>query len=75
MGLILWFIGKIMYPLMFTGGATYWAFKLGDNLPIASRRAGRFIGMQYNYFKVTLRFFSPDQEHTNNIVSEYRRGS
>ena len=75
MGLILWFFGKIFYPVLFTSGATYWAFKLGSNLPIASRRAGRFVGMQYNYLKVTLRFFSPDTTQANEIVSEYRRGS
>lgn len=60
MGVIIWFFGKIFYPVLFTSGATYWAFSLGQNLPIAARRAGRFVGMQYNYLKVTLRFFSPD---------------
>ena len=62
MGLIIWVIGKLIYPVVFTGSATYWAFRLGSDLPIASRSAGRWIGMQYNYLKVTLRFFSPESK-------------
>ena len=57
MGFITWFLGKLIYPAIFSGGATYYAFRLGSDLPIASRRAGRWLGMQYNYLKVTLRFF------------------
>ena len=56
----------IVYPFMFLGGATYCAFSLGPKkLPLASRNAGRAIGMGYNYFKVTLRFFTPEAEHAN----------
>ena len=55
MGIISYIIGKLIYPILFTGGATYYAFRLGSELPIAARNAGRSIGMGYNYFKVTLR--------------------
>lgn len=75
MGLITFIIGKLVYPVLFTGGASYWAFKLGSELPIASRSAGRWVGMQYNYLKATLRFFSPDKEQANMIIKEYRQGS
>jgi hypothetical protein len=55
MGLISYILGKLLYPVLFTGGATYFAFRLGSELPVASRNAGRAIGMGYNYFKVTIR--------------------
>ena len=75
MGLITWVIGKMVYPVIFTGSATYCAFRLGSQLPIASRNAGHWVGMQYNYMKVTLRFFSPDKDQTNQIIKQYRQGS
>ena len=31
--------------------------------------------MGYNYFKVTLKHFTPDAKEANNIVSQYRKGS
>ena len=65
MGLITWVLGKLIYPFLFTGGASYWAFKLGNDLPIASRNAGRWLGMKYNYLKVTIKFFSPDSAQSN----------
>ena len=66
----------IVYPVLFLGSATYCAFSLGfKTLPLASRNAGRAIGMGYNYFKVTLRFFTPEAEHANQIVNQYRKGS
>lgn len=55
MGLFSYILGKLIYPVLFTGSATYFAFRLGGELPIAARNAGRSIGMGYNYFKVTLR--------------------
>jgi hypothetical protein len=55
MGVITYIVGKLIYPILFTGGATIFAFTLGHELPIAARRAGQGIGMSYNYFKVTLR--------------------
>ena len=60
----------LLYPLFFLGGATYTAFSLGPKvLPIASRNAGRSIGMGYNYFKVTLRFFTPEAEQANQMIN------
>lgn len=55
MGVFTFVVGKLIYPVLFTTGATVFAFRLGNELPIAARRAGRSIGMGYNYFKVTLR--------------------
>jgi hypothetical protein len=54
-GLIIYIISKMIYPLMFFGGASVFAFRLGPELAIASRRAGRSMGMGYNYFKITLK--------------------
>ncbi len=55
MGVITFILAKLFYPVLFTGSATYCAFRLGSELPLAARRAGQSIGMGYNYFKVTLR--------------------
>jgi hypothetical protein len=71
MGLLKLFI----YPIVFTGSATYYAFALGNQLPVASRNAGRAMGMGFNYFKVALKFFTPNSEEANQIVSQYRKGS
>ena len=64
-----------LYPLLFIGSSSYIAFSLGPKLPIASRNAGQAIGMGYNYFKVTLKYFTPEAKEANNIVSQYRKGS
>lgn len=48
----------IIFPVIFMGGATYSAFSLGSTLVVYSRRAGRSIGMGFNYFKVGLRVFT-----------------
>lgn len=71
----MWFLGKLVWPAIITGSMTYSAFRLGPQLPVAARRAGRFIGMRYNYMKTTIKFFMPEPEYTNKIVSEYRKGS
>lgn len=55
MGVITYILGKLIYPILFTGGATYFAFRLGPELPLAAKNAGRSLGMSYNYFKVTIR--------------------
>ena len=65
----------ILYPLLFTGSATYFAFSLGSQLPVAARNAGRALGMGFNYFKIALKFFTPSSEDANKIVSQYRKGS
>lgn len=59
MGIFTYLLGKLIYPILFTGGATVFAFRLGSELPIAARNAGRSLGMGYNYFKVTLRVRDP----------------
>lgn len=48
----------VIFPIMIMGSATYCAFSLGPKLIIYSRRAGRSIGMGFNYFKVGLRVFT-----------------
>ena len=58
-----------LYPLLFTGSATYFAFSLGSQLPVAARNAGRSLGMGFNYFKVALKFFTPSSDDANKIVS------
>eukprot|EP00347_Sterkiella_histriomuscorum_P006161 403353834 len=75
MGVILFIFGKLIYPVLFTSGATYFAFRLGNELPIAARRAGRSIGMSYNYFKITLKFFTPESKQATEIISQFRRTS
>ena len=75
MGIFTYIVGKLIYPIIISGGATYYAFSLGRNLPIASWRAGRWLGMQYNYLKITIKVFSPSNESTNLILSEYNKGS
>jgi len=59
MGVFTYVVGKLIYPILFTGGATWFAFRLGAKLPVASREAGRSIGMAYNYFKVVLKVINP----------------
>ena len=54
---------------IFFTSATYYAFALGSQLPVASRNAGRALGMGFNYFKVALKFFTPQSEEANKIVS------
>ena len=75
MGLILAFLYKLMFPVAFTGAATYYAFKLGPKIAISSRNAGRSLGMGYNYFKVLLAVFTPKAEQANLIIGEFRKGS
>ena len=66
MGVVTYLLGKLIYPILFTGGATVFAFRLGSELPIAARNAGRSLGMGYNYFKVTLRVRDPALSSNNN---------
>ena len=75
MGLFTWFLGKLIYPLFFTGSATFFAFRLGQELPLAALNAGHSLGMWYNYFKVTVRFFTPDSKQANDIISQFRKTS
>ncbi|CDW72375.1 UNKNOWN [Stylonychia lemnae] len=75
MGVLTYIFGKLIYPVLFTSGATIFAFRLGNELPIAARRAGQSIGMSYNYFKVTLKFFTPESKQANEIISQFRRTS
>lgn len=69
MGVITFILAKLFYPVLFTGSATYVAFRLGSELPLAARLAGQSIGMGYNYFKVTLRYFTPESKQANEIIS------
>ena len=72
MGLLKFFL----YPIAFLGGATYFAFSLGPRqLTLAARNTGRSLGMGFNYFKLTLRFFTPEAETANQIVNQYRKSS
>ena len=59
----------LLYPILFSSAATYYAFSLGNHLPIAARNAGRSLGMGFNYFKVALKFFTPSSDEANQIVS------
>ena len=74
--MITWVLGKLFWPMLLTSSMTYCAFRLGPTgLPAASRKAGRFIGMQYNYLKLTISYFSPPADQANRLISEYRRGT
>ncbi len=51
----------IFYTVIpFVGGMTFIIYKVGHELPKASRIVGRRIGMGYNYFKVILKKFQPE---------------
>ena len=73
MGLITWFLGKLFYPLLFTGGATFFAFRLAQELPLAARKAGHTLGMSYNYFKVTIRVRA-SQKLTARVIIVFHAG-
>lgn len=75
MGFFLTILGKLMIPIAMTGAASVYAFRLGPELNVAARRAGQSFGMGYNYFKVILKFVTPESEQANKIISEFRRGS
>lgn len=75
MGILYYVIAKMVYPVIIFGGATVFAFRLGHELPIASRRAGRSIGMGYNYFKVTLKVHCLDLMHliSSSLLNQNRQ--
>lgn len=74
MGFFRW----LTYSFLLSGSAVASALSLGPKkLPMVSRQAGRFIGMQFNYVKVLLRVFTPKEgsEEQNMLVSEFRKGT
>jgi hypothetical protein len=75
MGILSYLFAKLIYPFLFTGGATWTAFRLGAELPVASRMAGRSMGMGYNYFKLMVKFVTPESEQANRVISSFRKGS
>ncbi len=62
-----------MFTLPVGGYATFLAFKLGMNLPVACRGLGRHIGMGYNYFKVVVKLLAPSSETPAEIVEVFRK--
>jgi hypothetical protein len=57
------------------GVATYFAFRLGGQLPIASRLLGNQIGMAYVYFKSMLKFVKPVDQVPFEMISLARKTS
>ena len=44
------------------GYSCYLSFRLGKELPKASRRLGNYLGMSYRYFKKVLQYMRPDED-------------
>lgn len=63
----------LMVTLPATSYATFLAFRLGNQLPVACRNFGRNIGMGYNYFKVVLRLLAPETEKPAEIFDLIRK--
>lgn len=55
------------------GGCSYFAFRLGSELPIAARHTGRQIGMMYNYMKILLKHITPRSNATVDLVRKMRQ--
>jgi len=53
--------------------ATFLAFRLGPELPVAARLLGNRIGMGFNYFKVILKVLSRQSQTPAEIVDVYRK--
>ena len=66
---------KTLFVVLFPGGAfaSYLAFKLGPELPIACRNFGRNIGMGYNYFKVILKVLAPETQAPAEVIDMIRK--
>jgi len=65
---------KFIPPLSIIGIATAYAF-WNPNLLKAARQTGINLGMGYNYFKVVVKFLTPESEQANRIIAEFRKGS
>lgn len=73
---ILWVIAKgVALPVAVISTCTAYAFRQGPELFKAARNAGIGLGMGFNYFKVIIKFVTPESEQANRIISEFRRGS
>lgn len=55
------------------GGCSYFAFRLGSELPLAARNTGRHIGMMYNYMKILLKHITPQSNATVDLVRKMRQ--
>jgi hypothetical protein len=68
------FFSFLIFGIVPTVGAcTVLAFRLGQELPKASRKAGRSIGMGYNYMKIIIKHFTPHSEQGVEIVRKARQ--
>lgn len=56
-----------------TAVATFFAFRLGSELPKASRKLGRKIGLGYHYFKVILKVLAPQTEVPAEMMDVLRK--
>ena len=50
------------------GLASYLAFRLGPELPIAARQGGRNLGMFHNYIKILIKLFTPKSTYTAEVL-------
>lgn len=55
------------------GCCTVISFRLGQELPRASKSAGQAIGMGYNYLKIVLKHLTPQSDHGVDLVRKARR--
>ena len=58
-----------------TGAATFFAMRLGPELPKATRATGRRIGMLYNLLKVVLKHITPKSYNSVEVVRKLRQSS
>lgn len=56
-------------------GLLYWTFKLGKQLPTASRLMGNYIGLSYIYLKVGLKALKPANDIGVEILDIVRKTS
>ena len=63
------FIGVV--PVI--GFCTVVSFRLGQELPKASRKAGQSIGMGYNYMKIVLKHLTPHSDQGVELIRKVRQ--
>jgi len=67
-------ISKIFWVVVpGVAGLSYVALSLGAQLPVATRSAGRKVGMSYNYLKVVINHLTPRSNQGIELVRKLRQ--